>query len=152
MPKVEKNPDLHEDGFTTHPTNHALAFYESQGAANSAIEQLVAQGVVKEDVSIFKGEKGMKMMDLSGDRHGPLGNMARWLQGAGDLETVATEKADHALHEGHTILLIKTDGEDETREQIQALLKATGSYYAVYFGSLMTERLVGHGGEGVASG
>ena len=49
-------------------------------------------------------------------------------------------------------MFIKTDGSDEARERAQALLKATGSYYAVYFGNLMAERLVGHGGEGVASG
>jgi hypothetical protein len=115
-----------------------LAVLDSDDAAAAAIDALVASGVDRGRIEIFRGDDGAAAFDSSGGRHGPAARLLRTLQ-----FTLMDQMPDFAYYEaaareGRSVVSVRAAGDAEMRRAV-ATLRAHGAHFINSFGLFTTE-------------
>jgi hypothetical protein len=108
------------------------------------INALERGGYGNEIVNVLHGEEGLRIVDADGEYSGPFGQLMRSFQ---KFTTGVDERTLNAMQEtlehGGYIITVTTDGSEEERDAIHALMRQAGGRHIFYNGSTMIELLSG---------
>lgn len=124
-----------------YPTDHVLAVVADPTVAAAAAADLTAAGIATADVSILRGEEGMRRLDGTGARHGPLARIGRLLS-----FTVMDQMPDMAWYEaavrdGGAVLMVRVRSEAQ-KTTVVDILRRHGGHFINHYGRFATEEIV----------
>ena len=73
--------------FLTYPANKVIGILSMPEELHAAVTELNNAGFHKEQVQVLCGEKGAERLDTTGERHGLLARVYRFLEKFGDMES-----------------------------------------------------------------
>jgi len=101
------NCDPYTGGHLFALVNRVTALLDTEEAAKATVGALEADGVASNDIDIFVGEQGAKVLDLPGREHGRAHHLLRVLEGAMGDERETNQRIDSALRQGATLVCVK---------------------------------------------
>ena len=129
------DPSSHSDR-----VNEMSATIDTLKDLRCAVEDLNRIGFNAEHISIFLGQDGYETLDPLGTQSGLGMRVVRALQlFAG--EEKALRDAAASLREGNAILRVLTDGTEETKIKVEAVLKKYGAHNIHFIGRWAVEHL-----------
>jgi hypothetical protein len=118
-------------GLVTPEDDSVVAFLDEPAQAESALEQLVAEGFDRERIYVLCGQKGVERLDVSGREHGLRGRVYRLVEWMGDEKGILFRARDHLSGGG----LVMSVPADEERKAVAArILRAHGAHGMAHFG------------------
>jgi hypothetical protein len=138
---IRINPDPHTGGYVYVPTRAVTAFFPADGQPRGAAEALSEAGFADDQIDVFTGDDGAKLMDLDGRRHG------LWVRFMRSLEEIFAEDADvfrraeQTLRTGGSVVAVFSGGKADKKRRAAEILKAHGGREVIYWGRLATEYL-----------
>ena len=126
--------------FIGYPTGRLLAVIDEPAAAATAIEELIADGVARDDVLLLTGPDGAARLDGTGAVHGIRARILRIIQFVmmDQLPDFASYEA--AAREGRAVVVVRVPDEARRRAAVRTLERA-GGHFINYFGRLATEEI-----------
>lgn len=126
--------------FIGYPVDRLLAAFRDPTQAASAAAVLRATGFRDRDLSLLRGEEGVRRLDGSGARHGVGGRLRRLVS-----FTVMDQLPDFtwyeaAVRDGGAVLMVRVRGEGATRAAADTL-RAHGGHFINHYGRFATEEL-----------
>ncbi len=123
-----------------YPTDHLLAVLPDPTAAALAAADLAHLGIPDADISILRGEEGVRRLDGTGAHHGPFARLGRALS-----FTVMDQMPDMAWYEGAVrggaaVVMTRIRGDDHKAAATHAL-RAHGGHFINYYGRFSTEEI-----------
>ena len=139
---MENRPgDIHQDSdFIFYPTNKVVGIIDEPDDCKAALLDLRAAGFTADEVEVLTGEEGAHRVDPTGEEHGRLGRIVRWLQKFGDMEPVHVKRHEQELLAGHYGIGVIAK-EPETREKVLKILKTHRGHFINFYGKWMIEAL-----------
>jgi hypothetical protein len=134
--------DLNEtDNFLTYPTNRVVAIVDTPDELRSAIAQLNQTGFEEDKIDVLCGQKGADRLDVTGEHHGFLARLYRFIEKFGDMESENLREYEHELRGGHFLLAVEVP-DDERRAQVVQILESHGGHRINFYGRWQVEGLV----------
>jgi hypothetical protein len=81
-----------------------------------AVRELHHLGFAGQNIDVFVGEEGANMLDLTGERHGPMTRRLRDVEPLLILIADSFRQADAALRAGGTAVAVVLDGKESLKE------------------------------------
>ena len=126
--------DLNEnDNFLTYPTNKVLAIVNTPEQLKSAVGELNQTGFGEGKIDVLCGQKGADRLDVTGEHHGFLARLYRFIEKFGDMETENLRDYEHELRGGHFLLAVEVPDE-ERRAQVAQILESHGGHRINFYG------------------
>lgn len=126
--------------FLTYPTNKVIGILSTPEELHAAVSELNNAGFQKEQVQVLCGEKGAERLDTTGERHGFLARVYRFIEKFGDMESKHLSEYKSELLGGHFLLAVDAPEEDD-RTRALNVLKAHGGRRINFFGKWTVEGL-----------
>jgi hypothetical protein len=126
--------------FLTYPTNKVIGILSTPEELHAAVTELNNAGFQKEQVQVLCGEKGAERLDITGERHGFLARLYRFVEKFGDMESKHLSEYKSELLGGHFLLAVDVPDEDE-RTQVLNIFKAHRGHRVNFYGRWAIERL-----------
>ena len=134
--------DLNEtDNFLTYPTNRVVAIVDTPDELRSAIAQLNQTGFEEDKIDVLCGQKGADRLYVTGEHHGFLARLYRFIEKFGDMESENLREYEHELRGGHFLLAVEVP-DDERRAQVVQILESHGGHRINFYGRWQVEGLV----------
>jgi hypothetical protein len=124
--------------FIGYPNRQVLAVFDADASADRAVETLIAAGVVAADIQRFSGQADAERFDATGQRHGLGARVRRIVQFSLMDQLPAMAWYEAALHEGRSVVAVRTTSGAETKRAVEAMQRA-GGHFINRFGRLATE-------------
>lgn len=121
-----------------YPTGKVLAVFDTEAAADAALEALRAAGLAEDRIERFAGAADADRFDATGARHGIIARTRRAVQFSLMDQLPAMAWYEAALREGKTVVAVRTPNRKATLRAVAAL-KAAGGHFINHFGRLETE-------------
>ncbi len=121
------------DSFMLYPTQTVTTVLRTREDVELALERLQGTGVNPEDVKILYGEPGRHILDANGEESGIMGKFLRTLEKISEVQHTYVEYVDSQLKQGHYALAIPISSK-EHRKEVEGIVKALNTTFAVYFG------------------
>lgn len=99
--------------FSTYPDHRVCAIIETKEDAVHALEELRRQGMKEDDIDIFFGRKGEKLLDADAEHHGVIAKIAKALRAYGDMENELMHIYEQALENGQYVFQVLARSEEE---------------------------------------
>jgi hypothetical protein len=138
MVEIEQLP--HPD-YLKYPKHRTLGFFNFQENARNAAEAIIREGWEQGDISVYEGEYGVDAVDAEGTRHTLKEAWSRWVQkflGTGEWDLV--EEADQELRQGHLLLSVVTENEEQ-KQTVAELMILNGGHGIRYVDPLYNEEI-----------
>lgn len=126
--------------FLTYPTNKIVGILSSPEELHAIVE-LNRAGFKEEQVQVLCGEKDARSLDPTGEQHGFLARIYRFIEKFGDMESKHLSDYKAELLGGHFLLAVDVS-DDDSRARILDAFKAHGGHRVNYFGRLTVEGLL----------
>jgi hypothetical protein len=126
--------------FLTYPANKVLGVLSTPEELHAAVTELNNTGFNQEQVQVLCGEKGAERLDTTGERHGFLARLYRFVEKFGDMESKHLSEYKSELLGGHFLVAVDVPDEDK-RTGVLDVLKAHGGHRINYFGKWTVEGL-----------
>jgi hypothetical protein len=119
------------EGLVTPNEDSVVAFLDEPAQAESALEELVAEGFDRDRIYVLCGQKGAERLDVSGREHGLRGRVYRLLEWMGDEKGILFRARDHLSGGG----LVMSVPADEKQKAVAArILGSHGGHGMAHFG------------------
>ena len=134
-----KPSDVHQDSdCIIYPTNKVIGIIDDAGDCKAALKDLKAAGFTTDDIGVLSGEEGAHRLDPTGEEHGPLARLARWIEKAGDMESEHVKRYEQEVLAGHFCIGVNAK-EPEAREKVRNILKAHNGHFINFYGQWAIE-------------
>ena len=94
------------DRFLSYPTNKIIGMVSTPDELHAAIAELNAAGFGEAQVQVLCGSKGAARLDVTGERHGFLARLYRFVEKFGDMESKHLSDYKSELLNGHFLLAV----------------------------------------------
>jgi hypothetical protein len=132
--------DLNEsDDFLRYPTDNIVAVFNNETDLARAIHALNIAGYEENDVAILSGPEGAKRLDISGEQHGWLARVYRFMESAA-AESKKLHQFAEELKAGHFVVFVHASNNEE-RSDLWSIMKAHGAHRAAWFGKWIIEKV-----------
>ena len=111
MPRF--NLDPYTGGHLFALVDRVTCLLDSEDEVMATVRALEEEGVATDDIDIFVGEQGARLLDLSGREHGRVMRLLRRLEAAVGDESGPNHRIDEALRRGATLLCVKVHARTE---------------------------------------
>jgi len=129
-----------DDNWLTYPTNKVIGSVSTTGDLKAAITQLNADGFGQEQVSVLCGSKAASQLDVTGERHGLLGRIYRFVEKFGDMDVELLDDYKEELLGGHFLVAVDVENEDQSKH-VSDILVSHGGHRVNFFGRWTIENL-----------
>ena len=126
--------------FSTYPDHRVCAIIDHQEDAVHALDGLKERGIKGDDIEIFYGGKGAKLLDADAEHHGFFAKIAKALRAYGDMENEMMHIYENALREGGYVFQVLARS-DEEKETIRHVLDGHHAREINYFSLWYVEAL-----------
>ena len=123
-----------------YPAHRVVGIIDSPTALQQALAALQRAGIAQEDIKVFSGEEGIRVIDPRGKQHGLLDRLIRVVQSFLSEEGEHMERYDEELRAGHYLVIVAAD--NRTKDRIAEILKQHGGHFMDYYDELVIEHLV----------
>ena len=127
--------------FLTYPTNKIVGILSTPEDLHAAITELNGEGFKEQQVQVLCGVDGAARLDPTGDRHGFLAKVYRFVEKFGDMESKHLTEYQSELLGGHFLLAVDVPGE-EARVRVLDTFKRHGGHRVNLFGNWTVEGLL----------
>ena len=127
--------------FLTYPTNKILGVLGSSEELGATIRDLNAAGFEEQQVQVLCGADGAARLDVTGDRHGFLAMLYRFVEKFGDMESKHLSEYKSELLAGHFLVAVDVPDE-EARAHVVDAFKAHGGHRVNFYGNWTIEGLL----------
>ena len=129
-----KYTDLNEnDNFLRYPTNKLVGVVSTPEELRAAILALNKAGFGEDAIDVLCGKKGADRLDVTGEKHGPLARLYRFVEKFGDMEAKNLREYQQELLGGHFLIAIDAAEEDK-RAQALTILQTYGGHRVNFYG------------------
>ncbi len=137
-----KYTDLNEnDNFLRYPTrNKLVGVVSTPEELQAAILELNKAGFGEDEIDVLCGKKGADRLDVTGEKHGPLARLYRFVEKFGDMEAKNLREYQQELLSGHFLIAIEAAEEDK-RAQALTILESHGGHRVNFYGKWAVEGL-----------
>ena len=133
--------DLNEnDNFLRYPTNKVVATVNTPEQLQSAIQELNQTGFGEDKIDVLCGQKGADRLDVTGERHGFLARLYRFIEKFGDMESENLHDYEQELRGGHFLLAVDVPNE-EKRVHVVQILESHGGHRINFYGRWQVQGL-----------
>jgi hypothetical protein len=126
--------------FLTYPANKVIGILSTPEELHAAVTELNNAGFQKEQLQVLCGEKGAERLDPTGERHGFLARLYRFVEKFGDMESKHLSEYKSELLRGHFLLAIDVAAEVD-RARVLNVLKTHRATRVNFFGKWTVEGL-----------
>ncbi len=126
--------------FLTYPTNKVLGIVNTPEELRGAVTELNSAGFQNDQVQVLCGQQGAERLDTTGERHGFLARLYRFLEKFGDMESKHLSQYKSELLDGHFLIAVDVADEGE-QTRVLDVLKAHGGHRVNFFGQWTVEGL-----------
>jgi nucleotide-binding universal stress UspA family protein len=131
--------ELQDPFFRYNRSYYLYGVVDSTEAAESALVELLAAGVKKDQLHTWHGPEGAAAIDPSGEKHGRMARLWRALEGVtGERELL--EQYSHELETGHVRIGVQCRSGSK-RQQFTEILQRHGGHLISYFSVGSVERV-----------
>jgi hypothetical protein len=131
-----KYTDLNEkDNFLRQPRNKLVGIINTPEELQAAIVELNKAGFGEDAIDVLCGKEGADRLDVTGDKHGPLARLYRFVEQAKNLPEYQQD-----LLSGHFLIAIEAAEEDK-RAQALNILQSHGGHQINFYGKWIVEGL-----------
>jgi hypothetical protein len=131
MTTINRQPLHNERRFYRYPMFRVAAILDDADDTRTALDALDRAGVDVSKINLLTGQEGARVLDRTGRRHGRAARLLRLLQ-QGAYEGEALEAHEHALEDGHNVIFVPVQGNEESYRVIE-ILRAAGGRYVLHF-------------------
>jgi hypothetical protein len=136
-----KYTDLNtKDDFLRYPTNKLIGVVTTPEELQATIAELNEAGFGKNEIDVLCGKEGADRLDVSGEHHGLLARLYRFIGKLGDIESKNLQEYQQELLRGHFVLAIQAADEDK-RTQALNIIKSHGGHAVTFYGRWTVEGL-----------
>ena len=129
-----KYTDLNEnDNFLRYPTNKLIGVVNTPEELQAAILELNKAGFGEDEINVLCGPKGADRLDVTGEQHGPLARLYRFVQKFGDMESDTLREYGEELSSGHFLVTIEA-GDEGKRARALNILQSHGGRRINFYG------------------
>ena len=129
-----KYTDLNENNnFLRYPTNKLIGVVSTPEELRAAIVDLNKAGFGEDAIEVLCGKKGADRLDVTGEEHGPLARVYRFVEKFGDMEAKHLREYKQELLSGHFLIAIKA-AEEEKRAQALTIFQSHGGHRVNFYG------------------
>jgi len=126
--------DLNEtDNFLTYPTNKVVAIVDTPEQLRSAIAELNQAGFGEDKIDVLCGQSGADRLDVTGEHHGFLARLYRFMEKFGDMESENLRDYQHELRGGRFLLAVEVPDE-QRKAQVLQILESHGGHRINFYG------------------
>ncbi|MFL5779304.1 MAG: hypothetical protein ACJ761_10210 [Chloroflexota bacterium] len=126
--------------FIDYPTNQLLAVVDDPTRAAALVAELRQAGFPAEDVVILRGIEGAERIDGMGASNGLTARLRRLFAFTLMDQLPDFVLYERALRDGRAVIAVRAR-RDEQKRRAHAILRASGSHFANYYGRFATEEL-----------
>lgn len=126
--------------FLTYPTNKVIGILSTPEELHAAVTELNNAGFGREQVQLLCGEKGAERLDTTGEQHGFLARLYRFVEKFGDMESQHLREYKSELLSGHFLVAVDVPDEDD-RARVLDIFKAHGGHRVNFYGMWTVEGL-----------
>jgi hypothetical protein len=126
--------------FLTYPADKVLGILSTPEELYTAVTELNNAGFQKEQLQVLCGEKGAERLDTTGEGHGFLARLYRFVEKFGDMESKHLSGYKSELLGGHLLLAVDVSDEDD-RTRVLDVFKAHGGHRVNFYGKWTIEGL-----------
>ena len=109
-----KYTDLNtKDDFLRYPTNKLIGVVTTPEKLQVTIVALNEAGFGENEIDVLCGKEGADRLDVSGEHHGLLARLYRFIGRFGDIESKNLQEYQQELLSGHFVLAIQASDEDK---------------------------------------
>ena len=126
-----------DDKFLTYPANKVIGILNTRDDLHAAVTELNNNGFEEEQVQVLCGETGAERLDTTGERHGFLARLYRFVEKLG-VESKHLSEYKSELLDGRFLVAIDVRDEDE-RARVVGILKAHGGHRINFYGKWTIE-------------
>jgi hypothetical protein len=126
--------------FLTYPADKVLGILSTPEELYTAVTELNNAGFQKEQLQVLCGEKGAERLDTTGEGHGFLARLYRFVEKFGDMESKHLSGYKSELLGGHFLLAVDVSDEDD-RTRVLDVFKAHGGHRVNFYGKWTIEGL-----------
>jgi hypothetical protein len=131
-----KYTDLNEkNNFLRQPRNKLVGIVDTPEEVQSAIVELNNAGFGEDAIDVLCGKEGAERLDVTGEKHGPLARLYRFVEQAKNLREYQQD-----LLSGHFLIAIEAAEEDK-RAQALTILRSHGGHRVNFYGKWAVEGL-----------
>jgi hypothetical protein len=135
---VTEGPSINVDEFRHRPVNEIAALLPDKQAVEATIKDLQTANVDISAVRVLHGEKGADILDTTGEEHGFVTRIIRWLQTIGYDQNILAVY-EEALDNGEALITVPCAPADSRR--LGRLMLPHGAHGVIYFGPGTAETL-----------
>ncbi len=133
--------DLNEnDNFLRYPTNKLVGVVSTPEELQAAIVELNKAGFGEDAIEVLCGKEGADRLDVTGQKHGPLARLYRFVEKFGDMESKNLREYKEELLGGHLLIAVEAAEEDK-RAQALTILRSHGGHRVNFYGKWVVEGL-----------
>jgi hypothetical protein len=125
--------------FLTNPADKVIGIVNTPKELYAAVTELNNAGFQKEQLQVLCGEKGAKRLDTTGEGHGFLARLYRFVETFG-AESRHLSEYESELLGGHFLLAVDISDEDD-RRRVLDIFKAHGGHRVNFYGKWTIEGL-----------
>ena len=129
------------DRFLPYPTDKVMGIVSTPDELYAAITELNAEGFKEPQVQVLCGSKGAARLDTTGERHGSLARLYRFVEKFGDMESKLLSGYKSELLRGHFLLAVDVPDQD-ARTRVLNVLNAHGGHRVSFYGAWTIEGLL----------
>jgi hypothetical protein len=128
------------DNWLTIPTDKVIGSVSTTEELKTAITQLNADGFGQEEIAVLCGQEGASRLDVTGEQHGLLGRLYRFVEKFGDMDLKLLKDYEEELLGGHFVIAVDVNDDDE-RKRVTDILVSHGGHRVNFFGRWVIENL-----------
>lgn len=137
---VRINPDFPDENAEYNPINRVTGLFDGHDAVTAAVRALEDAGFAREDIEVFAGPEGERLLDPSGESLGTTGRwfrvVERWVSDTSEFH----ERAAATLHAGGFVLAARAEADDHRKQTAMAILAQHGARDVKYWNRLFVEQ------------
>jgi hypothetical protein len=122
------------------PTDKVIGSVSTTEDLKASITQLNADGFGQKEISVLCGEEGASRIDVTGEHHGLLGHLYRFVEKFGDMDVKLLKDYEEELLGGHFVIAVDVNDDDE-RKRVTDILVSHGGHRVNFFGRWVIENL-----------
>lgn len=125
------------DNFFHYPTNKLVGIVSTSEELQAAIVELNKGGFGEDEIDMLCGKEGADRLDVTGEQHGLVARLYRFIEKFGDMESELREYRQELLS-GHFLLAIDAADEDQKARALN-ILQSHGGRRVNFYGRWAVE-------------
>ena len=128
-----------------YPSGSVVGGFVDELASNTARERLGQAGFGPDYYRVLHGDNDAGQLDITGEAHGPMGQIFRRLQNAVTDEGDLVRRYAEYLRDGHYLVGVRVGRDDAAKRRAAAALHDAGPEFLTYYATNYIEDLSGTG-------